>query len=234
MTTDLQTGAPEPTLEQLTCEDLEREIALYEPLTDAVRALIDASVRTEVDAEVVRDVTRVLQEQASRLRERQTPGAYGVRWTSLGGRRAWGNAVVGRRNPIAPPLRLQVGDDGSVSAEFHLGAAYEGPNHLTHGGIAALVLDQVLGAAAEVAGAPGMTGTLTLRYVRATPLGDLRVEAKAVETVGVKTIVRGTLSGPDGPCVEAEGIFLLPAAVRAYFEEHSRAIGYDPTTYPEL
>lgn len=234
MTTIVKTGAPEPSLEEISREDLEREIALYEPLTAAVRELVDASVRTEVDADVVRDVTEVLREQAARLRERQLPGAYGVRWTSLGGRRAWGNAVVGRRNPIAPPLRLQIADDGSVWSEFHLGAAYEGPDHLTHGGVAALILDQVLGAAAEVAGAPGMTGTLTLRYVRATPLGDLRVEAKAVETVGVKTIVRGTLAGPDGTCVEAEGIFLLPAAVRAYFEEHSRAIGYDPTTYPEL
>lgn len=230
-----QSGAPGPMLEELTRADLEREIALYEPLAEAVRELVDATVRTEVDPAVIRDVTEAVRAQTARLRERQLPGAYGVRWTTLGGRRSWGNAVVGRRNPIAPPLRLQVGEDGSVWAELRLGAAYEGPNQLVHGGVAALILDQVLGAAAEVSGSPGMTGTLTMRYVAGTPLGELlRVEARAIETVGVKTIVRGTLSGPEGPCVEAEGVFLLPARVRAYAEEHSRAIGYDPTTYPEL
>ena len=46
----------------------------------------------------------VTQEQVdaitARLRERQIPGSYGVRFTSAGARRAWGNAVVGARKPV--------------------------------------------------------------------------------------------------------------------------------------
>jgi hypothetical protein len=40
-----------------------------------------------------------------------------------------------------------------------------------HGGVSAMILDQMLGEAAGAGGKPGMTGTLTLRYRQATPLG---------------------------------------------------------------
>ncbi len=224
---------PAPTIEDLSTEQIEQDKALYVPLADAVRSLVDASVRTTVPAEVVREVTAALQVQAERLRAEMVPGALGVRWTTAGQRLAWGNAVVGRRNPLAPPIEFTAEPDGTVWADFHLGAAYEGPHHLTHGGVSALILDQALGAAAEVTGAPGMTGTLTLRYVKGTPLGDLRVEARATRVEGVKTFVQGAISDSEGECVRAEGIFILPAAVRELYQEHAEMLGYDPTSYPE-
>ena len=51
---------------------------------------------------------------------------FGVRSTTGGDRLAWGNPVIGIRNPIAPPLTIQRDDDGGVFTDFHLGAAYEG------------------------------------------------------------------------------------------------------------
>ncbi len=231
--TDATPAVPTPMLLDISEEEIQADKDLYVPLADAVRALVDASVRTTVAPDVIRDVTAQLREQAARLEESRIDGSWGVRWSTTGRRLAWGNAVVGRRNPIAPPLELTAEPDGTVWADFHLGAAYEGPNHLTHGGISALILDQVLGAAAEVSGSPGMTGTLTLRYVRGTPLGDLHVEARAVRTEGVKTFVEGSIRDAKGECVRAEGVFILPAAVRALYEEHAHLIGYDPTSYPE-
>ena len=223
-----------PVVEELSQDELERQIALYGPLADVVRGLVDASVRTEVDAEVVRDVTEVLRSQLDRLRARQSEDPFGIRWTTLGKRRAWGNAVLGLRNPIAPPLQLQSDPDGRVWADFELGAAYEGPHHLTHGGVSALILDQVLGAAAEVGNAPGMTGTITVRYVRATPLGALRAEARMDRIEGVKTYVTGHISSGGEVCVEAEAVFILPANVRELFEERRRELRYDPTTLPNV
>ena len=41
------------TLENLTAHDVARLRSIYEPLTESVRALIDATIRTEVGAEVV-------------------------------------------------------------------------------------------------------------------------------------------------------------------------------------
>ena len=65
--------------------------------------------------------------------------------------------------------------DGRCWSEFTLGAAYEGPPGLVHGGICALVLDHLLGeAASEGLTKPRFTGTITLKYLRGTPLGPLR------------------------------------------------------------
>ena len=81
----------------------------------------------------------------------------------------WGNVVIGIRNPVAPPLVIEQ-SDGGVYTDFHLGAAYEGPPGHVHGGVAALVLDHVLGAAASSQEKSRFTGTITLRYVRTTRL----------------------------------------------------------------
>ena len=223
-----------PVVEELTQEELDRQIALYGPLAEVVRGLVDASIRTEAESEVVREVTDALRVQLDRLRASQSEEPFGIRWTTLGKRRAWGNAVMGLRNPIAPPVNLQADADGRVWADFELGAAYEGPHHIAHGGVSALILDQVLGAAAEVGNAPGMTATLTVRYLRATPLGALRAEARMDRVEGVKTYVTGHISSDGDVCVEAEAVFILPTKVRALFEERRRVLNYDPTTLPNV
>jgi hypothetical protein len=47
----------------------------------------------------------------------------------------WGNVVIGVRNPVAPPLMVKQSNGGGVFADFHLGAAYEGPPEHVHGGV---------------------------------------------------------------------------------------------------
>ena len=92
---------------------------------------------------------------------------------------------------------------------------------MVHGGVVALVLDQLLGEAAAAGGSPGMTGTLTLRYVHGTPLGDCSGEAWIDHVDGVKTIVKGELRRADGePSVHAEGVFILPRWARDALAEH--------------
>ncbi|WP_322937155.1 PaaI family thioesterase [Nocardioides bizhenqiangii] len=203
-------------VEHATEEEIAREAALFGPLTDAVRALVDATIRTEVEDEEVRAAQAEVEAIVERLRKKQMDGAYGVRFRPDGKRgRNWGNAVMGLRNAIAPPLDIRSDGSGSAWSDFHLGAAYEGPPGLVHGGVISLMLDQVLGHAVSTSGRPGMTGTLTIVYRRGTPLGDLRCEAWVDHREGIKTWGKGRILDADGEVTaEAEGVFILPKWAR--------------------
>jgi hypothetical protein len=202
--------------EVMSADEHDRLAALYGPLTDDVRGLIDATIRTEADKDAVRVARAAIQAATDALRSRQRDESQVVRYTFGGRPVVWGNAVVGLRNPIAPPLTMHIEDDGTRCwSEFTLGAPYEGPPGLVHGGVCALLLDQVLGeAASEGMTKPLFTGTITVRYVRGTPLGRLRAEAAVERTDGVKSFVSGHLSDSQGVTAEAEGIFIRPAWAR--------------------
>jgi hypothetical protein len=204
-----------------THEELERQKALYGPFTDAVRDLVDATIRTLVDDDEIRQAQAEIEEITARLRKEQLEGGSGVRFGGTGRGRPWGNTVVGLRNPVAPPLVIErdPSGNGDVWSDFHLGAPYEGPPDLVHGGVSAMILDQMLGEAAGAGGKPGMTGTLTLRYRQGTPLGDLRAEAWIDRVQGYKTWAKGHILGPNGVTVEAEGLFILPKWARESLEK---------------
>lgn len=204
------------TYEVMSAEEHARLTALYGPLTDAVRDLIDATLRTQVDGDTVHDARNAIQAVTRTLRSSQLAEPQGVRYAVDGRPLAWGNAVIGMRNPISPPLTIHHDPDGARCwSEFSLGSAYEGPPGLVHGGICALVLDHILGeAASEGLTKPLFTGTITVKYLRGTPLGKLRAEATIERIEGIKTIARGHISDDDGITAEAEGVFIKPAWAR--------------------
>jgi acyl-coenzyme A thioesterase PaaI-like protein len=204
--------------------ELEQERVVFGGLADSVRALADASLRTTVQPEVATEVRAEIDRLTARLAAEQIPGNFGVSLSSSGMVRGHGNAVVGLRNPVAVPLHIEKSEDGRAWSSFHLGALYEGPPGCVHGGVLALVLDQLLGEAGAAGGAPGMTGTLTLRYEQNTPLGDCSAEAWIDRVEGVKTFVVGELRRADGETtVRAEDIFILPRWARdALAEQHRK------------
>lgn len=204
--------------EDLAPEELARQEGLYGPFTQSVRELADATLRTTVGEDEIRRAQAEVEAITARLRATQLESSFGVRFGSDGATRPWGNAVVGLRNPIAPPLEFDRDPEGRATADFELGAAYEGPPRLVHGGVSALILDQALGEACGAGGRPGMTGGLTIRYLRPTRLGTLRCEAWIAERDGYKTIARGTIGDADGPTVEAEGVFIVPKWARGLFD----------------
>ncbi|MGV0645380.1 PaaI family thioesterase [Mycolicibacterium sp. XJ879] len=187
---------------------------VYAPLAESVRELVDATIRTEVDAQTVAAVRAQIDAATAQLRSQQCDGPFGVRFTTDGDRMAWGNPVIGIRNPFAPPLVVHRDADGRVHTDFDMGAAYEGPPGHVHGGIAALVLDHLLGEAAADGLNPRFTGTITLRYLRTTRLGRLHAEAKITHSEGVKTYATGYLADAEGVTVEAEGVFITPKWAR--------------------
>lgn len=202
--------------EPITSAEAAQQRAIYEPLAGAVRELLDATIRTEADADTVAQARQAIEAVTASLRAEQIDGAFGVRFTVDGQGQSWGNPVIGIRNPMAPPLQIDKHDGGRCSTEFTLGAAYEGPPGHVHGGISALVLDHILGEAASNGGTkPLFTGTITLKYLRGTPLGPLRAQAWIERVDGIKTYARGFIADADGPTVEADGVFIQPAWARS-------------------
>lgn len=199
----------------ITEEEYQRQRALYGPLTESLRKLISAGLHTEVDEETVREAQERVEAVTALLESKQRTVTTTLRHEGTGRPLAWANPAVGLRNAIAPPMVIHHEEDGKCWSEFTLSGAYEGPPGWVHGGICALVLDHLLGeAASEGLTQPKFTGTISLRYLRGTPLGRLRAEAFVERSEGVKTFARGYLIDPEGPTVEAEGIFIRPAWAR--------------------
>jgi len=124
--------------------------------------------------------------------------------------------MIGQSNPLAPPLEL-VAEDDVVRGRARFGTAYEGPPGHVHGGFIAAAFDEVLGMTQSLTGSPGMTGTLTVRYRRPTPLyTELRFEGRVERVEGRKIFTTGRLlscqagqgAGTETLCAEAEGLFI--------------------------
>ena len=199
--------------EVLSAAESEQVTALYGPLAQAVRELADATIRTDVGDDVVAEARTAIETVTQLLRQRQRP--VGVSYVVDGRPLPLGNAVVGVCNPIAPPIVVRHNGDGRCWSEFVLGSAYEGPPGRVHGGVSALVLDHMLGeAASEGLSKARFTGTITVKYLRGTPLGPLRSEAWIDRREGVKVFACGSISDAEGVTVEAHGVFIEPAWAR--------------------
>jgi acyl-coenzyme A thioesterase PaaI-like protein len=124
--------------------------------------------------------------------------------------------VIGLANPIAPPVTVELAD-GGLSGRVFFDYQYEGPPGCVHGGVIALVFDELLGAANIAANSPGMTGTLTIRYRKPTPiLTDLRLVARFEGRDGRKIRTWGGMYDGDELTAEAEAIFIELLADRFF------------------
>lgn len=190
--------------------------ARFAPLAAAVRGLVHASLRTDVDPDTLQNAASAVASITETLQRSQAPRSQRqLRHGETGRAVVWANPVTGLRNPLAPPLAVHHEPDGRCWSEFTLGEIYEGPPGLVHGGVCAMLLDQVLGeVATEGMTRPRFTGTITVKYLRGTPLGPLRIEAYTEREEEHKTYVRGFISDADGPTAEADGVFIKPAWAR--------------------
>ena len=130
--------------------------------------------------------------------------------------------VVGPRNPLAPPVSFRF-DGEEMRASHVFDAPYCGPPASVHGGVIALVFDELLGCLGAMRNIGGFTGTLTIVYRSLTPLGQpIRMRGWVDRVDGVKVYIKGTMHTKDAPregeerapaerlCAEAEGIFIRP------------------------
>ncbi|HEX2849794.1 MAG TPA: PaaI family thioesterase [Acidimicrobiales bacterium] len=181
-------------------------------LADAARVVIERLVATEAPAEVIAEAAEALEQAASLL------GGYG-RGRLYEGFAESANAgdphahfdhspIIGKANPLAPPLHLEV-REGKIFGSARFGSAYEGPPGAVHGGYVAAAFDELLGMAQSLSGNPGMTGTLTIRYRRPTPLHtDLEFEGELDRVEGRKIFTSGRVFAEGELRAEAEAIFI--------------------------
>ncbi len=198
----------------MSTAEVEASELLHGQLAGDIRGLVDVAIRTRVEPEQIAAAGELIRQAALVLGEDAAATPAGIRFNTEGRVWNWGNAVVGVRNAIAPPMVLMWGDDGAVRSDVELGVAYEGPPGCVHGGVSALLLDHLMGETASDAHTRlVVTGTLNLRYVRPLPLGRIHLRAQIAKVSGRKVTVTAHIGpGADGsePAVEATGLFITP------------------------
>ena len=129
------------------------------------------------------------------------------------------NPVWGSGSPLAPPVELEIVDDG-VIGRCTLDLSFEGPPAYAHGGVSAMLLDQVLGLAVAAAGQPSVTRGLRIDYVRPVPLETpIEIRCRLEETRSDGFVARGTITAEEQVLARGEGLFvtLTRAQARRFF-----------------
>jgi acyl-coenzyme A thioesterase PaaI-like protein len=183
-------------------------------LADSIRKLMDCLCATDAPEEELLAIAAQVRESAERFQiQPRMTSLPGVAEGSLaGGMEIFmdRSPVVGRSNPLAPPVSLDPDHAAKiVHGSVYFGRAYEGAPGCVHGGYVAATFDEALGLACVFSGVPGMTGEITVRYRKPTPLEvPLRLEARFDRQDGRKIYNSGELYAGDLLVAESSGIFI--------------------------
>ncbi len=184
-------------------------------LAEAMRRVIERLTTTEAPEAELRRAAERLEEYADHLATHPSHRRYeGYAESATAGSEPEGGGhfdwspLIGRANPLAPPIVMRSEND-RVHGRVVFGTAYEGPPGCVHGGFVAAAFDEVLGYAQALTGNPGFTGTLTIRYRTPTPLhAKLTFDAGVDRVEGRKIFASGTLHAGEQLCAEGEGVFI--------------------------
>jgi hypothetical protein len=189
-------------------------------LVDATRALVTTLRTADAPRDALERATALVREATDLLAPHQVPGTPGQNSLRVGelDREQFAtqdparffpySPVVGPLNPIAPPLTFSF-DGERLSGSGTLASPYTGPPGAVHGGVVALVLDELLGAVNACLGLGAFTGTLTIRYERLTPIEhEISFESWVERTEGRKVFTQGTISAGGQVTARAEGVFI--------------------------
>jgi acyl-coenzyme A thioesterase PaaI-like protein len=194
--------------------------AQTEALVDATRDLVATQRMADAPVDVLEQATALVRDAAKLLRPfavDAVPGQNALRAaypdrdqfaTGDPARFFPYSPVVGPLNAIAPPVVFRF-DGERLTGSGTLPAPYTGPPGTVHGGVVALVLDELLGATNACLGLGAYTGTLSIRYERPTPIGqELEFESWVDRTEGRKVFTVGTISANGEVTARAEGVFI--------------------------
>lgn len=195
-------------------ENLERRRQLAELIRDLSRELVTAELGSDDMASALATLSTLRQRFARAPRfERNAKGRLmSPTRGELDEESSWDfDALVGRSNPAAPPMRQT--DDSLREWSVTFGHVYEGHPGLVHGGYVAAALDHVLGCTASTAEESSLTGTLTTRFRKPTPAHVeliCRGEVKRIE--GRKVFCSAVLLDGETVVAEADGVFFRVGA----------------------
>ncbi|MGY6499387.1 MAG: PaaI family thioesterase [Acidimicrobiales bacterium] len=180
-------------------------------LAEAMRRTIERLVSVEAPLEVMREAADQFEQVARSLEQYPEATFVGFSEASTAPRPDSfidHSPVLGKANPLAPPLELEMTSD-LIVATATFGSAYEGPPGCVHGGWIAASFDEVLGAAQSLSGSGGMTAYLKVDYRSPTPLHErLRFEGALERVEGRKIFTRGRLFHGDTLTAEAHALFI--------------------------
>lgn len=177
----------------------------------ATRRVIESLVSVDAPVEVMRQVASELEAVASLL-EQQPPSEF-VGFAEAANAPRFdsfldNSPILGRANPIAPPIELSIRDQVVYGAAT-FGSAYEGPPGYVHGGWIAASFDEVLGATQSLSGSGGMTAYLKIDYRAPTPLHvPVRFEGSLDHIEGRKIFIEGRLYHGEQLTAEAHALFV--------------------------
>jgi acyl-coenzyme A thioesterase PaaI-like protein len=188
-------------------------------LVAAVRDLTASVVMTDVDALVRAQAVADVEQLTARLRTAQRPEAMFLSRHADGRVESLTQAGSGRLNPQAPPIewihRPKEPPPGTtptpveVHARCTFGPQHSGSPGRVYGGVLACALDEVLGIAALVSGATGMTVSLTTSLKGATPYGvPVDIFGRFTGQEGRKSFTSGEVVVDGQVTAEATAIFV--------------------------
>ena len=191
-------------------------------LAEAIRHLVDAILTIEDATEEQLGTAADMTETVARHLGREPRNEHrGVRQRTESGHTDYlaRSPLVGAVSPLAPPMQW-VSREGGVDLNGEYPAAYEGPPGYVHGGWIALTFDEALGIANIQSGHPGMTGRLTVRYLKPTPLHrPVEIRAWTDRVEGRRILARAEMHVDGVRTSEAEGLFVTidPRMAAEYF-----------------
>jgi acyl-coenzyme A thioesterase PaaI-like protein len=131
--------------------------------------------------------------------------------------------LTGLSNPIAPGLKTEVDREAGTARGFvSFGNAYEGAPGIVHGGFVAAALDELLGMVASASGRVAMTGEITIRFLKPTPINvALRIEARLDRQSRRRVFTSAEIFAGETRTAECTGLFIAVGGEK--FEELERA-----------
>ena len=182
-------------------------------LAAATRTLNEKMVSTDIGPELADALTEKIEDLAAELNQAKQVNGL-VEMAKRGQRGTIDNvmgelvAMAGRSHPCSPELLWQE-EPNRIIGTVTFGQAFEGPPGHVHGGWVAGVLDHLMGMTHVRTGHPGMTGGLSVRYLKPTPLNQLiQVSAEATELDDKRTEVRAEMHCGETTTATAEAIFV--------------------------
>ena len=115
----------------------------------------------------------------------------------------------GDLHPASIGLSFVKDSDESVVCTGIIDPMFAGPPERVHGGVQALIIDEVMGALNRMRGRQAYTAYLKVDYIGPAPLSVSTTFRAWVHNIeGRKITLRGSGDGPDGRFMEAEGLFI--------------------------
>jgi hypothetical protein len=200
----------------VTHDEQARRSALL-TLAEATRRLSDVVAMTAVGPEVLAaaeaDVRRAVAAlDAAHSDDRYSGLMDGVDFSDAS-RTLPLSPIIGAYSPVRPEVELWL-EDGRVCGRATLERKHVGPPRSAHGGVGALIADQLIALVPWALELTSITKTLSLRYRKSLPFREeLRLEAWG-EPRGDNVVAHGTISAAGAVCIEVEAELVSRSRLR--------------------